>query len=371
MKKLAIKKRYSVPFLICLIMVLLNVIARASRGFSDFYAEKIFHWITEIFSRISGLFPFSAGEMLIILGLLLVLIGVPAFILLMIFGRKFRKKTLGISSLILLYVFTFILTTETLNCFLMYQCTPMADKFLGGSRGHTRTELTELYSMLIADANELALQVPRDENNRFYLTADVNEEAKKAMKKAAGKFPQLRGYYPDAKPIQFSYFMSQSHLSGIYFPFSLESNYNDDMCRTNLPTTICHEYSHLKGFIQEDEANFIAYYAARECSSNVEFQYAGCLDALEYVHNQIYEKNISSAFYLTENISDEVRRDWFRFLPDNYWEENKKKEIIPTEKVDSVSTKALETNIKMNGREEGIETYSLVVELLLDHYFAA
>ena len=136
------------------------------------------------------------------------------------------------------------------------------------------------------------------------------------------------------------------------------------MIRTNLPFTVCHELSHLKGFIQEDEANFLAYIAATG-SDNVEFRYAGYLEALEYVEDAMNKNEINTGFY----ISDKVRKDWFRFLPENYWEENAEKEIIPTEAVSEASETFLDTNIKMNGREEGIRTYSLVVQLLLDYYY--
>ncbi|MDE6834829.1 MAG: DUF3810 domain-containing protein [Ruminococcus sp.] len=364
------KKKYSVLFIICIIMLLLNVLARLCSPFADFYTEKIFPLFANPISFITGLLPFSVGEILILIGILLILVGIPCTVLLLIFGKNFRKKTISTACLIYLFVFTYVLTTETMNCFIMYQCTPFSEKYLKHSE-HTENQITELYSLLIEKANDLAEKVSRDDSDCFEFTEDVNPEAKKAMKTAGETFPQLRGYYPKAKPILFSYFMSQSHLTGIYFPFSLESNYNDDMCRTNLPETVCHEFSHLKGFIQEDEANFISFYATTQCSNDLNFQYSGYLSALEYVHNEIYNQNISGAFHLTDNISDKVRRDWFRFMPDNYWVENAEKEVIPTETVSTVSTTAIDTNIKANGRTDGIKSYSLVVELLLDFYYPA
>lgn len=351
-------------------MVLLNVLARICSPFADFYTEKIFPIFSNPISFITGLLPFSLGEILILMGILLIVVGIPCTVLLLIFGKNFRKKTLSTAGFVVLLVFTFILTTETMNCFIMYQCTPFTEKYLKHSE-HTESQITELYSLLIEKSNDLAEKVPRDDTNCFEFTENVSPEAKRAMKKAGETFPQLKGYYPKAKPIQFSYFMSQSHLTGIYFPFSLESNYNDDMCRTNLPETVCHEFSHLKGFIQEDEANFISFYATTQCSENLSFQYSGYLSALEYVHNEIYNQNISGAYHLTDTISDNVRRDWFRFMPDNYWEENVEKEVIPTETVSTVSTTAIDTNIKANGRKDGIKSYSLVVELLLDFYYPA
>ena len=356
-----------IPLIIIGVMILLNVIARLSRKFADFYVFKVFPHISDVLSFISGVFPFSVGEILIIICILLIVIGIPLTIVLLIIKKDSRRKTASIFLTTFLCVLCYICTTETLNCFIMYQCTPFSERYVK-PKEHPRSELVTLYAALIDEANKLAPQMPRDKDDRFYLTADYNKEAKKAMKSLGDKYPQLKGYYPDAKPIQFSYFMSQSGLSGIYFPFSMESNYNDDMVKTNLPDTICHEYSHLRGIIQEDEANFIAYLATMN-SDNLEFRYSGCLEGLEYVHNQIYKNEIEEGYYLTDTISEQVRKDWFRFLPDNYWEENKKKEIIPTETVDTVSETALDTNIKMNGREDGIEAYSAMVTLLLDYYF--
>ena len=330
------KKRYSIPLIIIAVMVLLNVISRFSTAFSDFYVENIFHYISAAVSFVTGVFPFSLGEMLTVAAIVLVIVGIPLFLLLLIFRKGKRKRTAAFAGTLVLWILCYITTTETMNCFIMYQCTPLAEKCFPDAHEHTNEELTQLYGALIKKCNELS--------------------------------PQLRGYYPDAKPIEFSYFMSQSHLTGIYLPYTIEANYNDDMIRANLPSTVCHELAHLKGFIQEDEANFISFVATTQ-SDNVEFQYSGYLDALEYVHNTVWDNNVEEAYPLSDEICEEVLMDWFRFMPENYWEENADKEVISTETVSEASSAAIDTNIKMNGRDEGIKAYSMVVDLLLDYYF--
>jgi hypothetical protein len=350
-------------------MLILNVTAWISSGFSDFYVMHIFPYISDSVSFITGLVPFSIGEIMIIVGILVVVIGIPLFIVLLIIKKNAWKTICSITTAIAMWIITFIFTTETLNCFIMYHCTSFSERYFTSSDTHTKEELTELYGILIDECNQLAEVVNRDENGSFILTDDVEKGASEAMKKAALQYTQLKGYYPRPKPIAFSYIMSQSGLLGIYFPFSLEANYNADMCEINLPNTVCHEYAHLKGIIQEDEAGFIAFIASTG-SESTDFQYSGYLNALEYVHNEVYKNNVSDAYYLTETISDNVTKDWFAFLPDNYWEDNKEKEIISTETVDTISSAATDTSLKVNGVEDGIESYSRIVQLLLDYYFA-
>lgn len=367
--KFRLKKVLLIPLCIIGLMAVVYVTAMFSRSFSDFYVGNIFPYISTPFIFLSGLLPFSLGEIMIIAAIVLVAAGVPLTLILLIFRKKSRKRILGIFSAVFLWILAFIVTTETMNCFIMYRCTPFSEKYLS-PKEHTGYELAELYSILISEANELAEIVPRDENGYFYLTCDVQEECKKAMKSISEDYPQLRGYYPDAKPLMNSFFMSQAGLAGVYFPFSMESNYNDDMLRVNLATTISHEFAHLKGIIQEDEANFVSFLAAIN-SDNPEMRYAGYIMAIEYVDGDLWDYSPNLYEEVTADMSAYIYNDWYRFLPEEYWEENESLEIIPTDTVETMSETFTDTNIKLNGREEGILSYGLVVELLLDYYFPA
>ncbi|MBO4877625.1 MAG: DUF3810 domain-containing protein [Ruminococcus sp.] len=361
------KKRYLIPLLLILFSAVLTVCGRLSQPFADFYAAHIFPYISTPYAFLSGLLPVALGELMIIAGLLLVGIGIPLMLILLIVCKRSRMKVALTSLSVMLWALAFAVTTESLNCFTLYGCTKFSEKYFR-SKEHSQEELTDLYGRLIHTCNELAAQVPRDSEDRFTLTIDPVDGSKAAMKKAAETYPQLAGYYPDPKPIMFSFFMSQTDTLGMYLPFSMEASYNNDMMRENLPETLCHEYAHLKGFMQEDEANFISFVATMG-SGEPQMQYSGCLNALMYVHNQVYRSGISEAYPLSCEISQQVRNDWFRFMPDNYWEENKEKEIISTDTVSTVSSAAADTSMKMNGVSDGIQSYSRMVDLLLDYYY--
>ena len=244
----------------------------------------------------------------------------------------------------------------------MYQCKPFSDKYFSESV-YTSDSLERVYRILAENSDRLAKEVSRDENGSFKLMGDTYEEAKTAMKNLGKIYPQFKGYYPDPKPIMCSYFMSQQYLLGIYFPFTLEANYNRDVCDINIPNTLCHELAHLKGCIQEDEAGFIAFIACIN-SDSTELQYSGYLNALEYVHNEISKQSIQTEC----QISELVWKDLYKFVPDGYWKENKSKEVVSTETVSAVSDAAMDTSLKMNGVDDGIKSYDRMVNLLIDYY---
>ena len=298
------KKRFLFPLLLLLFSAALTVCGRLSQPFADFYAAHIFPYISTPYAFLSGLLPVALGELMILAGLLLVIVGIPLMLILLIVCRKSRMKVALTSLCVMLWALAFVTTTEALNCFTLYGCTKFSEKYFR-SKKHTKEELTDLYGRLIAACNGLAEQVPRDENDRFTLTIDPVEGARAAMKKAAETYPQFSGYYPRPKPIICSYFMSQADTLGMYLPFSMEASYNNDMVRENLPDTLCHEYAHLKGFMQEDEANFISF-VANMGSGEPQMQYSGCLNALMYVHNQVYRSGIAEAYPLTAEISQQV-----------------------------------------------------------------
>ncbi len=59
------------------------------------------------------------------------------------------------------------------------------------------------------------------------------------------------------------------------------------MVAYNIPFTACHELAHLRGFMQEQEANFIGYLAGTR-SDSLEFNYSGYMLGWIYCTNALY-----------------------------------------------------------------------------------
>lgn len=363
----SLKKRTIVLIAVYALCFLLLIISRLSEGFCNAYAKYVFPVWLNTYGRLTSVLPFSFGEALIILGVTIVLLTVPTLVVLLIIKKKDRRRVLRFYGLAYLWIIAFILLTETLNCFVLYRCSTFGELYSIPTEEHTNAELIELCDYLTENCNARAGQMQRDEEGLFVLTTDLDETAKKAMEGLGDEFDRLDGFYVTPKPVLNSFFMSQQYLMGIYFPFSLEANYNTEMYPSNLPETVCHELSHTRGFMLEDEANFIAFLACTR-SDDIEYQYSGYLRALKYVLSQVKDNctdaEINAAY---AKLSNEVLTD----INGNasYWQSVQESDegILPSKTVADVGDKAMEASLKLNGVEDGKRSYGRMVDLLLNY----
>ena len=356
-------------------------------GFSDFYVEKVFPIFLNTYGRISALFPFSIGEMLIYgavgYTVFTVVIWMCRFVH-FVDGKDRLKRFSRINSKIFFKLLIFICLVQVQNCFVLYHTSVLYEGTEAEDYDGTKEELVALRERLCVRANELSVTFERDENGEIIYDGDMKETAKAAMKNLGDeaksrlgsvseemldrKLSLLSGFYSSPKAFYKSDFFSQQYIKGYYFPFTLEANYNDLMYIANLPDTMCHELCHLKGFIFEDEASFIAYLACIN-SQDEFFEYSGILNALSYVDSEIDKeasKDESLAGLLTTE-NDYVRFDK-TFLTSEAWAKVESDALIDTKKVSKASDTFLDTNLTLNGVSDGIVSYSRMVKLLLKYY---
>ncbi|MGI8654956.1 MAG: DUF3810 domain-containing protein [Pyrinomonadaceae bacterium] len=84
------------------------------------------------------------------------------------------------------------------------------------------------------------------------------------------------------KPIRFSRVLTRLGISGMFFPFTGEANFNAEQPDCDLPFAIAHEMAHQRGFAREDEANFIAFLVCAN-STDAYVRYSGYLNSLYVV----------------------------------------------------------------------------------------
>ncbi|MBP3273072.1 MAG: DUF3810 domain-containing protein [Ruminococcus sp.] len=343
-----------------------------SKDVFGFYQRYVFPIITTPFAFLTEKLSFSLGEILIIIGLAILPVSLVIFILLMLIKRKdndFKRRLKRFYRLFYAWVLVYVLLTETLNCFVLYHTPTAAELLKYPQDKYTPAQLEQLAEYLVVKTNDASMRVTRDDEGRYVRTTDLDKTAKESMKNLSKKIPQLSGYYTTPKPVKNSFFMSQQYLMGIYFPFTMEANYNSEMYPLNTPDTVCHELAHTKGFIREDEANFIAFLAC-DASDDDEYRYSGYIRALRYVIDKC-EENCSedTVSHLYSMLSDGVRIDMS--ANSEYWQQVQESDegLFDSEKVAEVSDKAMEASLKLNGVEDGKKSYGRMVDLLLDWYY--
>lgn len=375
---MVVKKRYVVIGILWVMILAINVLAWNSTAFCDWYIIHIFPVWVESYGRFTNLFSFSVGEiMLVIFAVLVVilfLVGIVAAVCKMIYRLRNKKSKLPAGFLYygfgMLVLFTCVGMIMTLNCFILFHGSSFPEKYMEKTidKKYRLSELEELRNVVVSECNRLSKMVDRDEYGNVVYYGDMKAQAIQEMKRLGEIYPQLAGFYPSPKGFYFSGFFSQQKMMGYYFPFSMEANYNTKMYITNVTGTLCHELAHLKGFIYEDEANFIGYLACVG-SDDVFFQYSGYLSVLYYLDNDYYEAIEENKVIYEQQIpiSRQVRDDKV-FLTPEAWAKVEEKAVLSTETVSKVSDVIVETNLNLNGIADGMVSYSRVVELLLEYY---
>ena len=178
------------------------------------------------------------------------------------------------------------------------------------------------------------------------------------MERLGEKWDVLAGYYPKPKPLAFSAFLSVQNLTGIYSPFTVEANYNQDMTPYNIPFTACHELSHLRGFMQEEEANFIAWLACKD-APETELQYSGSMLAWIHCMNVLYEEDRAAWSEIREILSEEADVDLR--ANSEFWDKW-------DGAVAEVSEQINDNYLKANGQKDGVQSYGRMADLVVVYY---
>jgi len=371
-------------------VLLLNAVSWKSVSFSDWYVTYIFPIWLNTYARLTSLVPFSVGEIMLVLAVLITLFGLVFFVVNLLRRNRYKAavKRFGIVYAWIVLVVCYIMT---LNCSILYHASDFSEKYMAHERtkryedalladssktavvktrtnGYSQEEIALLRDFIVERCNTLAQEIARDESGRAYYEGNLFDAATASMKKMGAEYEQLSGFYVTPKYLACSEFFSQQYIMGYYFPFSLEANINSVMYITNVAPTVCHELAHTKGFINEDDANMIGYLACVR-SDDLFVQYCGYLSVLNYVNNDFYESihQDKERYQSHVQISDVVAQDNI-FLTKQEWQSVEQKAVVKTETVKKVSNAFTETTLKLNGVEEGMQQYNAVVELLLVYY---
>lgn len=336
---------------------------RCSPAFADWYRGHVYRGLSEIFCAVSGIFPFSVSE----IGIYTLAVIAGADCVRCVLPGKRREK-LGRYGIRLLTGASVLWFLYAANCGVNYYSRAFSET-AGLTVGETSAEeLTSLCRYLVENIREqdaiLGISSAEDgqtENTNptdFAYFREQGERCREAMTKLGEEYPALEKNYPAPKPILGSHFFTVQQITGIYSPFTVEANVNTEIPYYNIPFTMCHELSHLSGFMREDEANFIAFLACIG-SDDPETRRSGYLSGWVYAGNALAAAAPEAFSDLYGSLSDADRQDLS--FNNEFWAKYNGKAAETHEKMN-------DQYLKANGQTEGTESYGHVVDLMLAWY---
>ena len=334
---------------ICLILSAsaLIITARCSSEFAHWYSMHIYQGVVNVIGRVMGMIPISVSESLLYL---LIFAALYQFVR-RIFGT-YKRRNGGKSVFFLMSVLYFL---YVVNCGVNYQRESFAENIGLEIPSYTVEDLKAVCRKLTKKVNETANQVSRGEAGTMILPEEIDRQAVETMEAQGKVYEVLSGCYPKPKGLLFPWILSIQNLTGVYSPFTVEANYNTEMPAYNIPFTACHELSHLRGFMQEEEANFIAYLASSQ-SDYKEFQYSGSLMGWIYCMNVLYQVEYDSWETIRAELSPQAEADL---------EANSKFWGKYDTKVAEVANQVNDTYLKANGQSDGVKSYDRGVDLIV------
>lgn len=346
-----------------------TIAAYNSTAFANWYSLNIYPVIQKISSFISGLFPFSVAEILLIL-LVTAVLGFAVFgfirlIIKLVKRKKSEKKPLKprilsaastVSLIASLTAFIFVF-----NCGINYYRSPFSAYSGLEIQKYSKEQLHEVLVYMIIEANKLVQEIELGENGLCILPENHLDTETQAMRKLAEKYPVMNAYFPNAKPVAIlSPLWCYTKIVGMFVPFTMEANYNTCDTTESIGHNICHELSHLTGFMREDEANFVAYLACRE-SDDPYLRYSGYLATINYLLNAYYPEVELEEYLDTYALIHPVIKEQNNYAS-KYWSQF-------NTPVAEVSNTINDTYLKINNQTDGTKSYGRMVDLVIADYY--
>ena len=147
-------------------------------------------------------------------------------------------------------------------------------------------------------------------------------------------------------------FFRASSVSGMLAPFFLETLLNPDLTGPERPYVLAHEWAHLSGYAPEDDASFVGLLAALRAGPAAEYS-----AWLALVFTAVDQLQPTTQKLVMQNLADGPRQDEmaiYRRIVDNR-----------IEVVGRAAWATYDQALRSQGVQEGVQSYSRVVELLL------
>ncbi|MGP1993371.1 DUF3810 domain-containing protein [Zobellia laminariae] len=318
-----------------------------------YYSNGIYPVISQFFRILFGWVPFSVGEVMYVL---LIVLGIRYLYVNRLKIKNFPFQFLR-NVVVVLSVFYF---TFNLVWGLNYYRKPIAENFAIRDSVQT-SEVIDLAERLIVKTNQLQFELTSDSTKRVQVPYNRNEIFDKTVngyEQLQNELPFLKYSHRSLKKSMFSTLASYMGIGGYLNPFTNEAQVNALTPEFRFPVVSGHEVGHQVGYSKENETNFIGYLVTMKNEDHY-FQYSASAYALSHCLSAIRrsDKEKFDELYAKVNVG----------VQENYRElyEHNLEFVNPFE---PIFKSIFSTFLKANQQKDGIKSYGKIVELMVGYH---
>lgn len=345
-------KRLSRSLLLMLMLaVLVRLLSMKPDWVEAYYSNGIYLPLSAALRTLTGIFPFSLGDLLyLILGCLLVfeIIRFLRWVRKPRFDRAVLLSRASAYGKYVLLIYLFFNLLWGLN----YDRQGIAAQLNLNLADTVHADLESIVAVLASKVNRYRPAVPA---TAFYEARVLTENA---YSNARMKYPFIRTRPPAMKSSLFGIFGNYFGYSGYYNPFTGEGHVNNEVPAFLVPFVTSHEMAHQAGYARENEANFVGFLAARE-SQDSTMLYSAYFNMFLYAYGELRFRDSAAARISLEQLRPEVIGDI-----QVYRDHLRRFQSPLGDWVDRLYSEYL----KWNDQPAGLRTYNQVVLWLLAYY---
>ena len=320
----------------------------------DTFYPDVTRWGQRVLSAISSIFPFTLWQALAVMLVVLLITS----LVLVIRKKKSVIRWLGW----VLAIVSLGWSAHTGIYGLNFYASALSQDIRLETVELTQQDLENALIYFRDQANELALQLPRDEGgNLIYDDFDI-------LSKNAGigyKNLTLEGYAvfsgstAPVKKLSWARVYSAMGICGVSMALTGEASVNPQIPNMSIPFVMCHEMAHRMCIALEDDANFAAFLSC-EANDDPQFRYSAFYMAYRYCYNALAKADRDALSQIHAGINDQFRHD-LKFYDAFFAKE--KKEVAT-----NVANTANNAYIQASGDKKGTASYGLVATQLTNWY---
>jgi len=348
-----VKRKYILPLFLVFQIIFIKTIAFFPEVIERFYSNGLFVFTSKTERFILGWIPFSVGDVLY--AFLIVYMLISIWKARTTWRKQWKNNLLKVLSGFSVFYFFFHLLWAT-----NYYRVPLFEK-MNIKREYSESDLYEFTEKLIVKTNEVQFAITNNKNQKVsnpYSQDSIFKMTQNGYDNLAKEHSFLKYEVPSRKKSLFSLPLTYMGFGGYLNPFTNESQVNYKLPMYGFPNVICHEMAHQIGYASESECNFIGFLACIK-NDNLYFQYAAYSSDLRYCLSNVALKNEEKIEAYKTQINLGIIKNFKE--SEAFW---KQYDTI----VDKGFHAFYDQYLKANQQQDGLESYSKFVDLLINYY---